>query len=284
MHQKYKNKKNAVITSPCQYARGFTIVELVVVISVMAILGSMSVGFIRTTVQGYMNAQTNLSVADEADTALRRMGRDIRNALPNSVRVTTSGGNSYVEFIPVVNAGRYRAEYGASGAGNPLDFEAAGDSFDLYGTPITVNAGDQLVIYNMGITGADAYAGENRRALTAGANLSTLTFTGIKMPFASPNSRFYTVNGAVSYVCDVANKRLLRYGNYAISTAQPTTFGATPARVLASDVSACTIEYTDGLLQRTGIVTVNITLSKTNSAQGTANARLVHIINVVNAP
>ncbi len=124
---------------------GFTLVELVIVIVVMSILGGVSVMFIKNSMLSYVNSEAYYALADRADVSLRRMARDIRNALPNSVWVAADG--SYVQFIPIKAGGRYQQD--------TLDFVTAGDTFSVLGEAVPVASGDQLVIYNLGITGAD---------------------------------------------------------------------------------------------------------------------------------
>lgn len=266
------------------HQRGFTIVEMVVVITVVGILAAGAATFIRNPTQAYFDVENYANLTDRADTALRRMSREMRNALPNSVRATTNGADSFVEFIPITAAGRYRAEVGNSATDNPLDFSLNADSFDVLGPPITITGGQQLVIYNLGIPGADVYeANSNRRALTTTGTLSTLSFSGGAFPQPSPSSRFYVVDTATSFVCDMTNRQLVMYSAYAIQSAQPASIGALNAlatgRQIAANVSSCQMRYIPGALQRSGIVVIYLTLT-----QDTAKVNLMQQVNVVNSP
>lgn len=263
MHQRFK--------TPAFAMAGFTLVELVIVIVVMAILGGISVTFIRNSVLAYVNSEAYYALADRADISLRRMSREIRNALPNSVWVSAAG--DYVEFVPIKAGGRYQQD--------SLDFTLATDEFSVLGEPVTVANGDQLVIYNLGITGADVYAGDNIRSLNTyfGSNQSTLKFSGGAFPLPSPASRFYVVNGATFYVCDLANRRLLMYSGVAIPSAHPTSFSGLTPNIVAEDVTACSFTYTEGVMQHTAVVTAQLELSKNDGV-----ARLINLINVVNSP
>src|SRR5690349_6091801 len=88
---------------------GVTLIELAIVIALVGILAALIVQFV-TPVRGYIDTTRRAALADAADTSLRRIGRDLRLALPNSVRVTTSGGVVYLEFALVRTGGRYRSE------------------------------------------------------------------------------------------------------------------------------------------------------------------------------
>jgi MSHA biogenesis protein MshO len=197
--------------------------------------------------------------------------------------VATSGVNTFVEFIPVKTAGRYRAEVGVSGLDNPLDFSLSADTFDVLGSPVSISGGDKLVIYNLGIAGSDVYEGSSIRSLLTFGSLSVLSFNGGAFPLASPSSRFYVVSTAVTFVCDVTNHQLLMYGGYPIQSAQPSSIAtlnslATP-RQLAANVETCQVNYASGALQRSGIVTIYLGLT-----QDLAKVNLVQQVNVVNSP
>jgi len=258
MRRKFKQSRLAM--------SGFTLVELVIVIVVMAILGGISVSFIKNSVLAYVNSEAYYELADRADISLRRMSRDIRNALPNSVWVP-GGSGSYVQFVPIKAGGRYRQD----------DFDAGRLTLDVLGPMVNVDANDQLVIYNMGIAGADVYEGNNIRPVVANAN--TVTFAGALFPFASPGSRFYVVNGAVIYACDLPNRRLLMYSNIAIAAGRVANFNGLAANVVAEDVTECSFTYTEGVMQHSSVVTAQLTLARNGGV-----ARLVNLINVVNSP
>jgi MSHA biogenesis protein MshO len=268
---------------PIFKSKGFTLVELVVVITIVALLAAASTQLIRNPAQSFIDSENRANLTDRVDTALRRMARDIRNALPNSVRNTTNGADSFIEFMPVKAAGRYRAEVGSSVSDNPLDFSLTADTFDVLGSSVTIAASDKLVIYNLGIPGSDIYEGSNSRALLTTGTLSTLSFSGGTFPQASPSSRFYVVSTPVTYACDMTNGVLLQYSGYAIQSTQPASIatlnGLATARKLAANLSFCQINYTSGILQRSGVVTIYLGFT-----QDAANVKLMHQVNVVNSP
>lgn len=261
---------------------GFTLVELVVVIAILGILGSMTSIFVTRAMQGYANSETYLRLVDMSDNALRRMKRDIRNAVPNSVRISADG--QVLEFLPITFGGRYRSGPTASGTGNPLDFSLNNDSFDVLGPAIAnVNAGDGLVIYNLGIQGANVYEGDSYRVLSTppGQNLAELSFTGAPFPFSSPSKRFYVVATAALFVCDTTSRRLLMYTDYPVVAGLPSGVsglnGYTP-HVIAEDVAACRFSLDNGVMEHSGVLSLVLQLRR-----DAASVRIFHMIDLVNS-
>lgn len=241
---------------------GFTLIEMIVVIAITAIVGSMVAVFLRAPLDSYVAQDRRARLADTADTALRRMGRDIRLALPNSVRVTSVGSASYLEFLGTRSGGRYRAQ----GGGDILDFTAADTRFDVLGPAIAMQAGDRIAVYNLGIPGADAWAGDTLANYTGAAGpTSSIAIASKQFPLASPGNRFQVVDGPVSYVCDPVAGTLTRYWGYPIAAAQTTAFAAaTPQARLATGVSACNFTYQPGVTERGGLVSMTLNLSQAN--------------------
>lgn len=273
-------------TDQCQ--RGVTLIEMIVAIMVTGILVTMASMFGRWQIQAYLDISSRAGLADAGDTALRRIKRELQSALPNSVRVS---GN-FLEFVPIQAGGRYRNEIGSTG-GNPLDFSATvlplDTSFDVLGPTVNISAGDSVVIYNLGQTGADVYAGTSRKAVTANGNgLSVVNFApaGSPFPFASPSNRFQIVSTPVTFECvpNPANPALgvlRRRWGYAFSAAQPVAFAGGSSAILVDGVAACTFAYAPGVLQRNGIVSIQLTLA---NAEGTERMSLMHEVEVLNAP
>ncbi len=285
---------------------GFTLIELVMVIVLIGALASVASVFIAGPVGGFIDTNRRAELTDIAATALQRMSREIHDALPNSVRISDNGTRYAIEYLSTVTGGRYRALQATGGPSNRLNFNAAGDSFDILGglpgfalvdaagaggqAACLNNTVDCLVIYNTGTTATDynAYNGDNIAAITAAINTS-MTFDnsdvpGWRFPAASPTNRLVVVDTPVSFVCDSGTGELLMYQNYDIMLAQPLTaaaFGSAGA-VLADRVSDCgsnTFLYNAGAGVRYGLVVMRLSIS----ADGESIA-LLQQTHVLNAP
>jgi len=230
---------------------GFSLIEMIIVIAITGIVGSMVALFLRVPLDSYVAQDRRARLTDTADTALRRMARDIRLALPNSVRVTAAG--SVVEFLGTRSGGRYRAQ----GGGDILDFTLADNSFDILGPAIEMRAGDRIAVYNLGIPGADAWAGETLADYVgAVGSVTNIAIAAKQFPLASPGNRFQVVDGPVSYVC--AAGRLTRFWGYDPAVG---VTAATPRALLATRVSACSFDYQPGVTERGGLVSMTLSLS-----------------------
>lgn len=250
------------------------------VIVITGILGGMVAIFLRAPVQGYVDSARRAGLTDIADTALHRITRDLRLALPNSVVVTSSGTQFSLDFLLTSGGGRYRAS--AGGTNDVLDFAVADISFEVLGAMPLLAANDQIVVYNLGTPGADAYLNNNRATYSSHAG-GVITFAaGKQFPFASPSQRFHVVSGQVRYLCDTATGQLTRYWGFAIASppAVPTVPAGGSSALLATKVGSCSFAYDANVVaQRSGLVTMQLTLTESGE-----NASLYNAVHVSNVP
>lgn len=281
--------------SPMTRQTGLTLIEMIVAIVIGGILVALTGMFVRGQIAAYFDVSNRTALADDADTAVRRIAREVGNALPNSVRVTctplpvASCTDFFLEFIPVRDAGRYRSEIGAAGpvVDRALKFGTeATTEFDVLGPAVTVAAGDQIVVYNSVQSDAaagvntDAYLGGNRRTPTATGSLSRISVDGA-FPVASPANRFHVVSAPVSYVCHAGTLR--RYWGYGFNAVQPTGFAAGSSALMSANVdpgaNACSFTYALSGLQNNGLVSIRLVLTRNGESAG-----LQHQVAVNNSP
>ncbi len=278
------------------------------VIVITGIIAAIVAVFIKSPVDSYFASARRAELTDVADTAVRRIARDIHLALPNSVRNPVNGSDQCVEFIPTKLGGRYRAATEAAG-GDPLDFTLTDDKFDMLWLNGSLPTADQIaindvvVVYNDGSSTGDAYTGKNAiqvASLAAGGtpNSTAITFVlaAAPAPFnrkqflaESPANRFQVIPAGghvLSYACNGTS--LNRYSRtLAAAWARPAdctamALGATSS-LLAQNVSACSLRYDPpGVstgLSRFGIVSISLQMT-----QAGESVKLYHQIHVDNTP
>jgi MSHA biogenesis protein MshO len=284
--------------------QGFTLIEVVIVVILLGILA----GTLYVVLQGPLRAardnEARARLVDIAETALQRMTREIRLALPYSVRV--SGGNA-VEFLRVLDGGRYKAK-----AAGRLKFNTNSDTFTSLSTlanagAIDTGAGsgscisgsaDCVVVYNIGQpltvatatasgSSANAYLGSSTAydgniATISAATAGSVTFdngdlAGWNFSFASPRQRFHVVDTPVSFVC--SGGEIHRHSGYAITPVQSTTPGGTD-NLLVDQVSACSFTLTPPTLTRAGVLTISLTITDAVIGQSVTLLQQVHVENV----
>ena len=265
--------------------RGFTLMETVLVIIVLGIVGVSLGMFIVPAMNSHQALQTRAALVDSAETALRRMARDIRIALPNSLRVTNAANGFTLEMIPTVDGGRYCN--GDGDCNSNLTIGAADTVFDILGCfrnstfTGSPGAGYRLVI---GDSNGSAYSGAavitpastsialsiwpgtgatptvcgSNSATANSSNRHRVTLSAAQtFPTASPRRRVFVVSTAAAYICNTTTQTLTRYSGYAIGAA-PTTG---TAALVTNNVTACSVTSTTGQVQATGLVTLGITLT-----------------------
>ncbi|MDH3547028.1 MAG: type II secretion system GspH family protein [Gammaproteobacteria bacterium] len=281
--------------------RGFTLVELVITITLTTIVVSFMSVFISGPMRSYNDQGRRAELVDVAENSLRRIARDVRRALPNSVRVTTAGGIVALELLSTVDGVRYRDRPPPGNPAKRLRFSAPDDAFNSVGqfnaiTRPFSSTSHYLSIYNVGVPGADAY--ELANVITPPGtriDIDTDAVPGednvrmtpaFQFAFASPGQRVYLIDGVISYLCDSVSGTLVRYSGYAIASSQSDRdsngelLGAgADATLVANQVSSCSMAYAPGTAQRAGLVSLALAVSDAGES-----VSLLHQIHVDNVP
>jgi MSHA biogenesis protein MshO len=275
--------------------RGFTLVEAILVIVITGILSAMVAVFIRAPIEGYIDTVARAELTDAGDTALRRMARDVQAALPNSLRAAVGGSPACFEFLPAVGGGRYRVAQSSVPDRDVLNFAAADDAFDVLASTSLPPPGGyatphHVVIYNLGIPGADAYTNVNRAAIAAASTFATITLTPPKQfPFQSPGNRFHVIpNFSVVYSCAGG---ALRRSTRPLAVAATGPMAACPPAgtagesVLVGNVNCglSAFNYIQAASQRNGLLTMTLVLNQPG-ARGDETIQLYQEVHVNNVP
>lgn len=229
--------------------QGFTMVELVMVIVIGGILAIGSVQFIGQATQGYSDAADRQQLATIGWIASEKMSRELRNAVPNSVRVNVT--NTCVEFIPVIGGSHYLTLPGETPT--TLDSFTAVESgvtnAALNNTRIAVYPTNSSVIYGGGNPGS--LSGVVSSISTA-SNIDTISL-GSAFTFLtdSPERRFYFTQNPVTYC--IVGSQLNRYSGYGFGAA------ANP-QIIINKISSGSFAIAPATLTRNAIVALNFTL------------------------
>jgi MSHA biogenesis protein MshO len=265
-----------------RHQTGFTLIELVMVIVILGAVGSMASVFMKGPIDAYFASARRAALTDVADTTVRRMARDIRKALPNSIRLV---GTQCIEFIPTRTGGRYREQDATPGDGTSLGFTAPDLSFNMLGgNSLLVNqqiiANDVVAVYNLGISGADVYAGDNTAVISSvvdGTEMQiNMASNTTKFPLPSGSNRFHVIPGnekIVSFIC--SGGKLYRNANYAYSSSCPAPTSATP---LIANGATCNFSY-DPQDIRNALVQLKMVFSSAGEA-----VNIYHEVHVNNTP
>jgi len=265
------------------HAAGFTLIELVITMTITVIVVGFAASFISAPIIGFTDQVRRAELVDSAESSLRRMGRDIRRALPNSIRTTSSGSITALEILSVVEGVRYRTSPPPGDANTRLTFSAADASFNSIGTFSSVtkpfsSTTHYLSVYNVGVAGANAYELSNvitpagtqidiDDAAEAGEDNVTLT-PSFQFAYPSPRQRIYLVDTPVTFLCDTATGELTRYTGYSIATNQADRDSGAEllaaggvAALMSDNLTACAFVLTPGTAQRAGLLSMSLNVA-----------------------
>lgn len=289
-----------------QGQEGFTLVELIMVIALAGVVAVLVSTVLSRPMQGFVDQSRRAELVDLAATALNRMARDVRLAVPNSLRARDV---QTIELLLIDQAGRYRAN----------QHNTDGVRFDPPRCPTSGACGIQVLspgldatriadtrwmaLYNIGGSSSGdgvwppanpssnavpAVITPNGVGFSFASNnlmLSGAAAAGFGFKFASPQHRFYLAREVIGYRCDNPGVDAQGNGTGVIrrasfsSLAASYTYTAANSSVLVDSVSGCTFSYNPGTSTRGGLVTLRLVLEK-----GGERIVLLQQVHVDNAP
>lgn len=288
---------------------GFTLVELVMVIAIAGVVAVMIGAVLSRPLEGFVGQSRRAELVDIAATSLNRVARDVRLAVPNSLRVSADG--QALELLLIHSAARYRPNRVGSdglrfstalaGSCGSSTVDGGCNNFQLLDATLDPAGANWLVLYNVGaesggnpLAGANVWAPANPGVITpsgisfsvqggapAGEQLialNNLPSAEFRFALASPQRRIYLAERVLGYRC--AGGQLLRYSYTRLNSSIPATppAGSDP-QALASQVSACRFTYQPGTTQRAGLLSMSLTIREEGES-----LELLQQVHVDNAP
>lgn len=263
---------------------GFSLLELIIVIILIGIM-SISFGKLTTnTIIGYIDAKDRNRLSQSAKWLTEKISREIREALPQSIRTGSSSDFHCVEFLPIVNASSYLA---LENSGTITSITAVDNNYDIASSmanlvaimPINTN-----LVYNFNgvLASILSISPSITEPFQTVINLSTATnFTN-----RSPQNRFYLLTNPVSFCLNNSNGQFLKYKNYGLSSSQD--FPPTGGEILAENffVNGPVFNYQSGSLSRSGILQLNFhTQNRKRSLSSTEEViDIFHEVHIRNVP
>lgn len=269
------------MSTSCRYVRarrcrkdapGFTLIELIVAITITTIVVGFVGLFMTAPVDAYIDQSGRALLNDSAQVIARSLGKDLRAALPNSVRIRNVGSRAIVEMLLVDAVSFYRPTGTFGVPDRELDINPAPPDtrFSLFGR-LDVNAASNpyslngyLVVANAGTAGLNAYqltdvitpVGTNISVNRNAAQEESLTIApGFSFMAPDSRNRLFLVSGPVTYICNSAAgaRTLRRYSNYPVTAGIPTseasaqlTGGSVVNTLLAANVASCRMRCRGG--------------------------------------
>lgn len=247
--------------------RGFSLIELIIII---AVLGSLSVGmfgFVQTSVDGYSDSRDRQQLQSQARFVVERLARELRQAVPNSVAVLNpiageKTGRCLV-YTPIKYAGIYTALIEGQSTlqaslSTTLNWKAP--------TAPTGVIGDSVIFNPLKRSDFDAASSTNSFKISAVDNTGLLTLSKLPTalwPSVNPSNRLYIYNQSVSFCFEFAtentkNGQLIRR---VLGGASPNNAG----QVLAKNLLAGSqFRILDTLLAQANLINVDYRFAQNN--------------------
>lgn len=291
--------------------KGFTLVELVIVIALAGIVGVVISSVFSHPLEGLIDQSRRGALVEQAAGAMNRMTRDVRLAVPNSLRVSSDG--QAVELMLIQSAARYRPNR-TDGEGLRFSTDPVGtcgsatvdgrcDTAQVLDGSFDPTGAMWMVMYNIGaesggapVSGSNVWAPANPGVITpigttfsvipgapAGETViavGNLPTGGFRFAYASPQFRLYMAQSVVGYRCE--NNQLLRYSYSTLLTTLPSEppAGSNPQPLaLNVDCGKTLFTYQAGSTQRGGLLSLTLRIT-----QDSESFDLLQQVHVDNAP
>ncbi len=260
---------------------GFTLMELIIVIIILGVMSVGITGFIKLSTQAYLNVTERDELLSNARFSVERLNREVRNAVPNSMRETRSATTHCLEFVPIIASTIYNDI--------PVAPEAAIKNLKVIPFQLPNSTNPVVIVYPLNST--EVYQDHNlssgkaflinkypESTTTDGIDIMELV-NSVQFSQDSPTNRVYVFNTPVSYC--ISGETITRYVDYDFEEVQPLPpFSQGSNSLMAINVNFSDSSFTviNASLQRNAVVQIKLNFSRDGEDVLFDNA--IHINNI----
>jgi len=251
--------------------KGFTLIELIIAIVLLGIVAGVGVNLIMPIFTGYVDTRTKEYLFNEVKYGVQRMDRELRMAVPNSVKVINGGDG--IRFMKLYSGNYYEKPKGKTK--NYLNiFDNCSDILKTF-DPATNTTNDNLTVY---VTKPDKIYKTPKYWYKASKcyNKDNITINN-NLKAQSPYNRFYVIDTPMTFFDNSTNIYMSRDYDW---TKDNGTESKYKHYLLMSYIDDINFNYEPGIPQkRNGVVTISITMEK-----GTTTLNYKHQVHIRNVP
>lgn len=233
-------------------AKGFSLVELIAVLVILGLLSTIGISFVVKTTQSYQETQTISKLTMTARQSVERMSRQLRAALPYSVRLLNGG--QCIEFMPIASGGFY-----VNSVADTKNNAVAQSTISV--APHQIDFGMASFISIGAMSANEIYGGSGGSIASVNSrNVTSIVLSSAKTWLRnSPNKRFYLLNAPQAFCVD--NNQLKYFPTVSLSAS--TIDMSNGFDLLADNVSAAVpFNLTSASDNRNAIVQINLEFSE----------------------
>lgn len=252
------------------YIQGFTLVEVVTVVVVLAIVAVLGSKFVRQATESYRATEARSKLISTGRQSVESMTRQIRSSLSYSVRITNGG--SCLEFLPIVGGGYYLTQVADS-------MNGVAASLTIAVSPHTVDFGTAKYVTIGAASSAEVYgAAPVSRATLDSRTSKLLTLAGAKIwQRNSLGQHFFLLDDPQAFC--VVSRQLRLYSGQNILHASVNT--AATFSILADNIDSPTpFSLSNGSENRNVVVMFDFTFASSVSGESISLNQSAMIRNV----
>lgn len=245
--------------------KGFTLIEAIISMVIFSLIAITSFSYFKSATDITFDMQKQSHLSQESIFVQNKLEQELKNALPNSIRTSTSGTDSCIEFIPVKASGFYTsAPVGA--ASNSITAQL--------NTNVDCTSCTDYVAINTETTG-DIYA---QNTIAPIQTISTTTEVNITLdsshtfPADSPTKKLYITGEPVSICTSGTTLGLLRSIPISVAMGAFTAGHVVISNILSTDIGTEPLfNISNGNTTDNGYTSLNLHLKKDNTVFNSIN-------------